>query len=114
MKYLANLHELSFALKNLNPEFNKIKKSYDKDVQYSDPEPVFKPMQCFLDASVNVISDPVAKAKLKELGPNILSVLYKCTLPVPRYSAICHGDCWNNNILYRYKVSCETGCSFFI
>jgi hypothetical protein len=20
------------------------------------------------------------------------------------YSVICHGDCWNNNIMYRYEV----------
>lgn len=105
MKYLAKFHALSFVLENTNPEeFDKIKQSYLKDVQYSDPELASRSMQCFYDASVNVVSDPVAKAKLKELSPNILSVLYKCTLPVPPYSSICHGDCWNNNTLYRYKV----------
>lgn len=106
VKYLAKLHALSFILEREKPEeFENIKLLYNKEVQYADPSHNSKPMKCFFDASVNVVSDPVAKEKLKELGNNILSILHNCTLPVPRYSVFCHGDCWNNNILFKYKVS---------
>lgn len=105
MKYLAKLHAFSFIFEKTKPEeFEEIKQLCSKDVQYGDPRRQSKSIQCFYDASVNVVSDPVAREKLKELSPKILSILHKCTTSA-RYSAICHGDCWNNNIFYRFKVN---------
>ncbi|KAG6456622.1 uncharacterized protein LOC115447648 [Manduca sexta] len=104
MKYLAKFHALSFILAKKYPrEFEEIRNLFHKDVQYCDPSHVSKNLEFYYDASVNVVSDPVAKEKLKALGSDILSVLNKCTLPVPRYSTFCHADCWNNNVLYKYK-----------
>lgn len=105
VKNLAKLHALSFALEKMKPTvFEEIKSRCCTDVQYSDPDRVSKSMECYYKASVNVVFDPVAREKLRTLLPTFLQVLKKCTMPVP-YSVICHGDCWNNNILYKHQVS---------
>lgn len=105
MKYLGKLHALSFVFAHKYPkEFKNVVGMIDKDVQYSDPDKVSKFVRCYYEDSVSVISDLAAKEKLKELGPDILSVLNKSTQPVSSYSCFCHGDCWNNNILYKFKV----------
>lgn len=108
VKNLAKLHALSFVLEKSKPTvFEKIKSRCCTDVQYSDPNRVSKSMEYYYNASVNVVSDPVARDKLRALAPSFLQVLNKCTMPVP-YSVFCHGDCWNNNVMYRYQVSCKT------
>lgn len=105
MKNLAKLHALSLVLEKLKPTvFEEIKSRCYTDVQYSDLDRVSKRMEFYYNASVNVVVDPVARDKLRALLPSFLQVLNKCTMPVP-YSVICHGDCWNNNVFYRYKVS---------
>lgn len=105
VKNLAKLHALSFVLEKVKPAvFEEIKSRCHTDVQYSDPDRVSKYMECYYRVSVNVVFDPVAREKLRGLLPNFLQVLKKCTMPVP-YSVICHGDCWNNNVLYKHQVS---------
>lgn len=104
-KNLAKLHALSFVLEKLKPTvFEEIKSRCYTDVQYSDPDRVSKSMECYYNASVNVVFDPVVRDKLRGILPRFLQVLNKCTIPGP-YSVICHGDCWNNNVLYRHQVS---------
>ncbi|KAJ8731326.1 hypothetical protein PYW07_004490 [Mythimna separata] len=101
MKNLAKLHALSFVLEKTNPgEFEEIARLCHEDVQYSKPGPAPKSMSSYYEASVSAVLDEVAKDKLDRLTPDILNVLYKCTRP-DSYSTICHGDCWNNNILYK-------------
>lgn len=105
VKNLAKLHALSFVLEKLKPTvFEEIKNRCYTDVQYSDPDRVSKSMVCYYNASVNVVFDPVAKDKLRTLLSSFFQVLSKCTMPVP-YSVICHGDCWNNNVVYKHQVS---------
>lgn len=104
MKNLAKLHALAFVLENTNPiEFEEIARLCHEDVQYCKPGPAPKSMSSYYEASVNVVLDAAARDKLNRLTPDILTVLYKCTRP-GSYSTICHGDCWNNNILYNVKV----------
>lgn len=104
MKNLAKLHALSFVLEKTNPrEFEEIARLCHEDVQYCKPGPAPKSMISYYEASVSVVLDGVARDKLDRLTPDILTVLYKCTRP-DSYSTICHGDCWNNNILYKVKV----------
>lgn len=105
VKNLAKLHALSFVLEKVKPTvFEELKTRCHTDVQYSDLNRVSKSMECYYKASVNVVFDPVVREKLRALLPRFLQVLNRCTMPVP-YSVICHGDCWNNNILYRHQVS---------
>ncbi|XP_075977895.1 uncharacterized protein LOC142977705 [Anticarsia gemmatalis] len=103
MKDLGKLHALSFALAKKYPvEYEEISAMCSKDVQYSVAGPVPNSMKGFYDASVAVVQDSNIKRKLKELGPHILTVLHKCTL-ADSFSTICHGDCWTNNIAYKYQ-----------
>lgn len=104
MKNLAKLHALSFALANTNPrEFEEISGLCSKDVQYSVVGPVPKSMKSLYDASVDVVMDINARNKLKKLGPHILRVLNKC-VQIDNYSTVCHADCWDNNIAFKYQV----------
>ncbi|XP_072948773.1 uncharacterized protein [Epargyreus clarus] len=101
---LAKLHALSFVLKLQHQDkFDEIKKLCENDVLYSDIENVSTTLVCYFNTSVDVVSDPIAKNKLKEFEPNVLSVLNKCTAPDKNYSTICHSDCWTNNVLFKYQ-----------
>ncbi|XP_034832221.2 uncharacterized protein [Maniola hyperantus] len=104
IKNLAKLHALSFALQKLYPEdFGVIRNLCAKDIQYAYLGNIPKCLISYFKSSVNVISNPVAKAKLEDITPNILALLSKCSEPEPNYSTICHGDCWNNNVLFKYQ-----------
>ncbi|CAD0201318.1 unnamed protein product [Chrysodeixis includens] len=103
MKNLAKLHALSFALEKTNPkDFEEITRLCHKDVQYSNPGSVPKSMRSYYDASVDLVIDPVAKKELRKVAPEILNILYRCVQANP-HSTICHGDCWNNNMIFKYK-----------
>ncbi|KAF9421101.1 hypothetical protein HW555_002813 [Spodoptera exigua] len=103
MRTLAKLHALSYVLQKTDPEkFEKIACLCEEDVQYCKPGPAPKSMQSYYEASVHVVQDADARDKLTRLTPDILTVLYKCTRS-DKYSTICHGDCWNNNILYQHR-----------
>lgn len=104
MKNLAKMHGLSLALEKLNPEtFGQLRHLYNTDVQYSDPKCVSKTIESYYNESVKIASDPTAKRKLELLEPYIRLVLNKC-VTASHYSVLCHGDCWTNNILFKYQV----------
>ncbi|XP_068633538.1 uncharacterized protein [Battus philenor] len=104
IKNLAKLHALSFTLAKVDPQkFNEIKDIFSKDVQYGDATVIPKSLITFFLASVAVVSDTDAKEKLMKLAPSIILVLNKCTSPIENYGTICHSDCWNNNLIFKYQ-----------
>ncbi|XP_021185565.3 uncharacterized protein LOC110372878 [Helicoverpa armigera] len=103
IKNMAKMHALSFILERTNPTaFEEIARLCNEDVQYREAGPPPKCMKSYYEASVKAVLDENARYKLQQLTPDIRTILYKCTLP-DKYSTICHGDCWNNNIMYKHK-----------
>ncbi|CAK1580297.1 unnamed protein product [Parnassius mnemosyne] len=76
----------------------------NKDVQYGDIHMISKSLKYFA-ASVAFVSNSLARDKLMGLASNVSLILYKCTLPIKNYSSVCHADCWNNNLVFKYQVS---------
>ncbi|CAH0398330.1 unnamed protein product [Chilo suppressalis] len=105
MKNLAKLHALSFVFEKYQPvEFEEIRKACSNDLQYSDVKLIPKSMITYYDASVNVVKDEKAKKLLKHYASYILQILNKSAMPIRRkHLVICHGDCWNNNVMYKFQ-----------
>lgn len=106
IKNLAKLHALSFVLAKVYPKkIKEIQNICNKDVQYGDLKSIPSSLKSYFMASVAVVSDLSAKEKLTEVEPNLLRLLNETTSPIPNYSTICHGDCWSNNLIFKYHVS---------
>ncbi|XP_045448230.1 uncharacterized protein LOC123656606 [Melitaea cinxia] len=106
LKNLAKLHGLSFVLQKTSPnDFEYIRNLCDKDVQYADPDNIPELLFDYFKESLEIVDNREIKAKLEEISPHILELLSKSTAPVRNYSTICHADCWNNNLLFKYQVN---------
>lgn len=109
LETMAQLHGLSLAMKDQCPElFNKFKGLKDA----MSEEMVGDMLKQMTQASCQRASDAlepheeVLKEKVRAFGENIVDILKTCTngeLSEP-YSVINHGDCWVNNIMFKYEV----------
>lgn len=104
---LAKLHALSFVLEQQDINFTKIKENF-KDLLFQyDFLNKSKLRHYFsesFDISWNLINDGEAKNKLAKLKPHILELLQDFVKP-SKTNVLCHGDCWINNMLFKYDVS---------
>lgn len=113
MKEYGKLHALSYALRDQKPELFK-------ELSENAQEVLFKKMD-FTEATVKSIReqseralaslDPVkhkvAYNKFKNYQNNMIDVVVDIVQaePAGKYGVIGHGDCWINNILYKYEDS---------
>jgi hypothetical protein len=114
MEALGKYHALSFALRDQKPELLEPYKSLVDIFFQRDPESM-EHIKAWFDHLKKQAYDALelfdnedlkkrAKAQLDKdfftmVGENIDGAAAE------PYSVICHGDCWNNNIMYRYEVS---------
>jgi len=109
MQGLGRLHAASIIVKN-KTSIDNMKEQYPWLLTelWSGKvlENLFPPqVQNSKDILIKVGGHEKAVNWLDKLLPNIVDFFAKNLVICPKFSAVCHGDCWNNNILFRYNDS---------
>lgn len=104
MRELAKFHAISFAFKDQRPEhFKKHAELVDITQGFLEAE-TFQNMffQCYKRA-IDALRDETHKDIIRDIQKNLVRYFdsgFNATIQDGN-SVITHGDCWNNNILYR-------------
>lgn len=116
MESLGKFHALSLAIKDQKPESITILKEM-KDVLLNRDDTFKEQMKSFLEISRNQVSDIINENANKDLKQKAHEHLDRDTFEIRKecidgtsvepYAVLCHGDCWNNNFMYRYEVGSD-------
>ncbi|XP_042223023.1 uncharacterized protein LOC121867237 [Homarus americanus] len=109
LKELATLHAASLLVKAKTPEDLDVRYKYlQKDLSSLTDNENDKPtmFQKFALMSARMIEKIGGYNNvvewLKDFGPKANDVFKEQVKKTPPFDVLCHGDCWNNNILFRY------------
>lgn len=108
MTHIGRLHAVSLAMKRDKPEtFAQFKLSNPFDVMLTADGPfanmILSQLQMVIDALD--AQDTIERAKMEELKETVFDELIRCgkaQLAEP-YTVVGHGDCWTNNMMFRYE-----------
>lgn len=105
LRSMASFHALSFVLKKLNPE---------KFLEFANNSGGLKGYESFAEflvlareRALAVLEDKVVAEKATVFTADIMHKLDMYTLPdaAEPYTVLCHGDFWNNNLLFKFEVN---------
>lgn len=108
LKSLARFHALSFAMKEMDPE--KFEELVESISGYSYFDPFMDYINTVGEMTIELIKDPVKRSRVEPHAMNLFEKFLKdrkCDRADP-YNVVCHSDCWNNNLLFKYKVCFRT------
>ncbi|EFA06293.1 uncharacterized protein LOC663235 [Tribolium castaneum] len=103
----GKFHATSVALKTLKPEkFQEILTSLGRSLSHIFQSPVMQSIvtKC-VQKGIELLEGEVEEkiiAKLKHLRENIANITVEFEEKAP-LKVVCHGDCWNNNFMYKYN-----------
>lgn len=104
VRELAKLHAISFAMKDQEPEkFEKFKKLDDILKKFSESASRIEFFTNCYDRAIDALDDEKPKEIMKDIRNNIPEYIELCLgeEAANRNGVIAHGDCWNNNLLFR-------------
>ncbi|KAM3958718.1 uncharacterized protein ACR2FA_007238 [Aphomia sociella] len=112
---LAKFHALSFVFeKRIPEEFLNVKSRFE-DLLHNDgflsQSKLINYFHDSFESSLKLVNDAEAKRMLSEIQPKILNILRMYTRP-GKYNVLCHGDCWINNMLFKYEENKPTRVCF--
>uniref|UniRef100_A0A1L8DKV9 Putative juvenile hormone-inducible protein n=2 Tax=Nyssomyia neivai TaxID=330878 RepID=A0A1L8DKV9_9DIPT len=108
---MAKFHAISYAFKDQRPEeFHDIT---SKLIETMFAEPITEDMQEFLtnkiEYGLGTLTDPndeENRKRLETFGRDYAKNMISC-VHVKEYGAICHGDSWISNLIFRFKNNVE-------
>uniref|UniRef100_A0A182M5W7 CHK kinase-like domain-containing protein n=1 Tax=Anopheles culicifacies TaxID=139723 RepID=A0A182M5W7_9DIPT len=108
MTQLGRFHAISLAMKRDQPELFeqfKLPNPFDPMLKADGPfrNMVLSQLQMVIDALDE--QDTIGRAKMEQLKEEVFDELQRCgtaQLAEP-YTVVGHGDCWTNNMMFRYK-----------
>lgn len=106
LRELGKLHGLSYAFKDQRPtEFEEFKQPQNGRLKMMDSERVKQMTADNIGATMNSLKKDEHKNIARYLAKN----MYRCLNEFQEsgatrgFGTLCHGDCWNNNIMYRFN-----------
>lgn len=115
MRALGKLHAISFAIKDQWPEtFAKYKELEEIFTQRKDDELFTNYLNNLSEIGCNSLSKEGDDEYFQRTQAffetetlfNRMIELVDGSKAEP-YAVVCHGDCWNNNVLFKYEVSSD-------
>lgn len=106
MEQLGRLHGISFALKDQRPGiYEGLKSVHDLFMEFFENESMHGVVNGSFDRAIGVVMNEKHKQILEEQKTNYLKLYEQCLLGdvCEPFGVIGHGDCWTNNMLFRYK-----------
>lgn len=104
MVQLGRLHGLSFVIRDQHPDwFERIRSLEDIMLPICKKPSLFDKFMNTFDQAIDLLSDTEHKQMLQRVRDSWTDLIAECTdkLLAEPFAVMGHGDCWNNNMMWR-------------
>lgn len=104
VRELAKFHAISFAMKDQKPEqFKKFENLNDVLIKFAESGNKMEFFKNCYDRAIEALEDEEHKEIFREIKKDIPGYIESCLnkKAADRFGVVAHGDCWNNNLMFR-------------